>query len=143
MNTQQPNYKLNNQSGYPFLSITLENNEIGLTIRSFTSLALGTMSIMAYSPCFQNDMQLSLEDNKLLIQVGIDQIFDRPFKMHLLDRESRFLLRAGLLTAKTAVITLDKNFIYSINNYCLVSQNALQIDLSYRPDYYRNHNKTA
>ena len=143
MNIQQLKYRLNDKPGYPFISITLEKNEIGLTINSFNGSALGNMSIMAYSPCFQNDVQLSLKNNKLFILVGTEQNFDRPFKMHLLDRESQEMLRTGLVTVKTAVITLDHNFIYRINNYSLVSRNFLQIDLTYRPFYYKQHNKTA
>jgi hypothetical protein len=143
MKTQQYGYKLNNQPGYPFLSITLERNELGLTINSFTSLTLGTMSIVAYSPCFQNDIRLLLKDNRLIFQVGTDQAFDPPFKMHLLDRENQYMLRSGLMAIKTAEIKLDSNFVYTINDYGLISRNVLQINLSYQPDYLRNQHKTA
>jgi hypothetical protein len=143
MNTQQYNYKINNQSGYPFLSITLEKNEIGLSVKSFTSSTLGIMSIIAYSPCFQNDVQLLLKDFRLIVQVGVDQAFYRPLKMHLLDKENQLMMRTGLMAIKLAEIKLDSNFIYKVNNYNLISRNAMQIDLSYRPNYFKNQNLTA
>jgi len=143
MKTQQITYKLNNQPGYPFLSITLEKNDIGLTINSFTSTTLGTLSIVAYSPCFQNDTYLLLKNDRLIVQVGTDHAIDRPLKMHLLDTETQYLLRTGLLAAKIAEIKLDSGFVYTINEYGLVRRNVLQIELSYRPDYYKNQNKTA
>jgi hypothetical protein len=143
MNIQHNSYQLNNQSGYPFISISLEKNEIGLSIKSFTGSTLGVMSIMAFSPCFQSDILLSIKENRLIVQVGIDQLYDRPFKMHLLDKENQDLLRTGLMSAKTAEIKLDRNFVYRINNYSLVGRNALQIDLTYKPDFFRNHSKTA
>jgi hypothetical protein len=143
MKTQHYSYKLNNQPGYPFLSITLERNELGLAINSFTSSTLGTMSIVVYSPCFQNDIRLSLKDNRLILQVGTDQAFDPPFKMHLLDKENQYMLRTGMMAIKTAEIKLDCNFVYSITDYSLISRNVLQINLSYQPEYFKNQHKTA
>jgi hypothetical protein len=143
MKTQQYGYKLNNQPGYPFLSITLERNELGLAINSFTSSTLGTMNIVAYSPCFQNDIRLLLKDNRLIFQVGSDQAFDPPFKMHLLDKENQYMLRTGLMAIKTAEIKLDCNFVYRLIDYCLISRNVIQINLSYQPEYFKNQHKTA
>jgi hypothetical protein len=143
MKTQQYSYKLNNQPGYPFLSITLERNELGLAIHSFTSSTLGTMSIVAYSPCFQNDIRLLLKDNRLIFEIGAEQAFDPPLKMHLLDKENQYLLRAGLIALKTAEIKMDCNFVYTINDYSLISRNVLQINLSYQPEYFKNQHITA
>lgn len=135
MKTQQNSFKLNNNPGYPFLFITLEKNDIGLTLHSFTSSTLGTMSIIVYSPCFQNDIRLLLRNNFLIIQVGMDEAYDRPFKMHLLDKENQVMFRTGLMAIKTAEIKLDSSFVFTISNYCLVSRNVLQIDLTYKPDF--------
>jgi len=142
MKTQQYSYKLNNNPGYPFLSITLEKNDIGLSINSFTSSTLGSMSIMTYSPCFQNDISLLLKNNFLIIQVGVEEAYDGPFKMHLLDKENQYLLRTGLMAAKTAEIKLDSNFVFTINDYYLVSRNLLQIDLTYKPDLFKQKQQT-
>lgn len=135
MKTQQNSFKLNNNPGYPFLFITLEKNDIGLTLHSFTSSTLGTMSIIVYSPCFQNDIRLLLRNNFLIIQVGMDEAYERPFKMHLLDKENQVMFRTGLMAIKTAEIKLDSSFVFTISNYCLVSRNVLQIDLTYKPDF--------
>lgn len=135
MKTQQNSFKLNNNPGYPFLFITLEKNDIGLTLHSFTSSTLGTMSIIVYSPCFQNDIRLLLRNNFLIIQVGMDEAYDRPFKMHLLDKENQVMFRTGLMAIKTAEIKLDSSFVFTISNYCLASRNVLQIDLTYKPDF--------
>jgi hypothetical protein len=143
MKTQQYSHKLNNQPGYPFLSLTVENNDIGLSIHSFTSAILGNMSIVAYSPCFQNDIKLNMKENRLIIKVDADHEFDRPLKMHLLDKETQYMLRSGLTAEKNAEIRLDSNYLYSITDYCLVSHNVLQINLSYRPDLFKTQNKTA
>jgi hypothetical protein len=142
MKTQQNSYKLNNNPGYPFLFMTLEKNDIGLAINSFTSSTLGAMSIIAYSPCFQNDIRLMLKNNFLIIQVGVDEAYDRPFKMHLLDKENQYLLRTGLMPTRTAEIKLDGSFLFNINDYCLVSRNLLQIDLNYKPDFFKQKQKT-
>ena len=135
MKTQQNSYKLNNNPGYPFLFITLEKNDIGLTMHSFTSSTLGKMSIIVYSPCFQNDIRLLLKNNFLIIQVGVDEAYDRPYKMHLLDKENQVMFRTGLMAVKTAEIKLDSSFRFTIHNYCLISRNVLQIDLTYKPDF--------
>jgi len=135
MKTQQNSYKLNNNPGYPFLFITLEKNDIGLAMHSFTSSTLGTLSIIAHSPCFQNDIRLLLKNNILIIQVGVDEAYDRPYKMHLLDKENQVMFRTGLMAVKTAEIKLDSSFRFTIHNYFLVSRNVLQIDLTYKPDF--------
>lgn len=140
MNTKPHIYKLNNQSGYPFLSIALEKNEIGLSIKSFTGATLGVLSIMAYSPCFRDNFKLLLKDNMLIVQVGVDHVMNTPFKMHLLDKESRYVLNSDLVAIKSAEIKLDNNFLYEVNGYNLVNRNALQIDLSYRPNYFKHYN---
>ena len=134
MKTIQHNYKVNNQSGYPFLSIALEKNEIDLAIQSFTSKRLGVMNIVAYSSCFQDDVRLLLQDNRLIIQAGIDQEIDKPLKVHLLDKENRFLLRTGFLSIKTSEIRLDNKFNYEINSYYLEKNKIIHIELVYSPN---------
>jgi hypothetical protein len=142
MKTQQFSYKLNNNPGYPFLFMTLEKNDIGLAIHSFTSSTLGTMSIIASSPCFQNDIRLLLKDNLLIIQVGVEEAYDRPFKMHLLDKENQVMFRTGLMAAKIAEIKLDNSFLFTISDYFLVSRNVLQMELTYKPDFFKPKQKT-
>ena len=74
-----------------------------------------------------------LQENKLIIEAPRSLEYEKPFKTHLIDKESLSDYEKGVLAIGFSEVHLDRGFKYRISSCQMINPGLLKVILSFHP----------
>jgi hypothetical protein len=81
-----------------------------------------------------SSLEVYLDKNRLIFQVGLEQHYSKPMRAHLLDRLNLDMLEHGETQIVSSSILLDPSYVYKINKYHFLLDEVIRVELQYEPD---------
>ncbi len=133
MNIQQSYHQ--NQLDSKFCHVIKSRNELEISrIDYLKDTQRGQLAIFLESNLFYDREVFALmQGNILVIEAPRSLEYEKPFKMHLIDKESLSDYEKGVLSIGFSEVHLNRSFKYTILSCQMINPGLLKVILSFHP----------